>query len=63
MTLVVLTGATLPKLMQRAGHSTPRAALHYQHAAEGAQVRATLLLDKLVGRASSALSEDGARLT
>jgi hypothetical protein len=34
VTLVALTGATLPGLMQRAGHSTPRAALHCQHAAD-----------------------------
>jgi len=45
MTLVALTGATLPELMQRAGHSTPRTALHYQHAADDAQHRIAERLD------------------
>ena len=49
MTLVALTGATLPELMQRAGHSTPRAALHYQHAADDAQRRIAERLDAAVG--------------
>lgn len=39
MTLVAQTGATLPELMERAGHASPRAALHYQHTADGAQRR------------------------
>ena len=29
------TGATLAELMSRLGHSTPAAALRYQHAARG----------------------------
>lgn len=45
LTLVALTGATLPELMQRACHSTPRAALHYQHAADDAQRRIAERLD------------------
>ena len=49
MTLVALTGATLPELMQRAGHSTPRAALHYQHAADDAQERIAARLEELMG--------------
>ncbi|MCL3861753.1 tyrosine-type recombinase/integrase [Actinotalea sp. K2] len=49
MTLVALTGATLPELMQRAGHATPRAALHYQHAADDAQRRIADRLDAIVG--------------
>ena len=49
MTLVALTGATLPELMQRAGHSTPRAALHYQHAADDAQQRIAERLDAALG--------------
>ena len=49
ITLVALTGATLPELMQRAGHSTPRAALHYQHAADDAQKRIAQRLDAVVG--------------
>jgi len=50
MTLVALTGATLPELMQRAGHSTPRAALHYQHAADDAEKRIAERLDHALGR-------------
>jgi hypothetical protein len=50
MTLVALTGATLPELMQRAGHSTPRAALHYQHAADDAQRRIAERLDAIAPR-------------
>nr|WP_297428013.1 tyrosine-type recombinase/integrase [uncultured Actinotalea sp.] len=50
MTLVALTGATLPELMQRAGHSTPRAALHYQHAGDDAQVRIAQRLDAMAPR-------------
>jgi hypothetical protein len=48
--LVALTGATLPELMQRAGHSTPRAALHYQHAADDAQHRIAERLDAIAPR-------------
>jgi integrase len=45
LTLVAGTGATLPELMQRAGHSSPRAALHYQHASDDAQHRIAERLD------------------
>lgn len=48
LTLVALTGATLPELMQRAGHSTPRAALHYQHPADDDQHRIAERLDAVV---------------
>jgi len=42
--LAASTGATLAELMARLGHSTPQAALRYQHAAEGrdAQIAAAL---------------------
>ncbi len=42
--LAASTGATLAELMGRLGHSTPQAALRYQHAAEGrdAQIAAAL---------------------
>lgn len=33
--LAVATGATLAELMARLGHSTPAAAMRYQHAAQG----------------------------
>ena len=54
LTLVALTGATLPELMQRAGHSTPRAALHYQHAADDAQRRIAAHLDRVIADAGTA---------
>lgn len=42
--LAAATGATLAELMSRLGHSTPTAALRYQHAAEGrdAQIAARM---------------------
>jgi integrase len=45
--LAASTGATLAELMGRLGHSTPGAALRYQHAAEGR--------DQQIARALSAL--------
>ena len=50
MTLAASTGATLPELMQRAGHASARAALHYQHAAEGAERRIADRLDGVLGQ-------------
>ena len=52
MTFVASTGATLPELMERAGHASSRAALHYQHAADGAQRRIADRLDEALGRPS-----------
>jgi len=52
MTLAASTGVTLPELMQRAGHASPRAALHYQHAADGAQARIARGLDTAMRGAS-----------
>ena len=49
LTLVASTGATLPELMQRAGHASPRAALHYQHAADDSQRRIAERLDQVLG--------------
>ncbi len=43
------TGATLAELMARLGHSTPQAALRYQHAAQGADKRIAAALSALVG--------------
>lgn len=45
--LAASTGATLAELMARLGHSTPAAAMRYQHAAEGADRRIAELLSKL----------------
>ena len=62
MTLVALTGATLPELMQRAGHSTPRAALQYQHAADGAQLRIAGCIDVLMAGEAYAEKDAGASI-
>lgn len=48
-TLAALTGATLPELMNRLGHSTVNAAMRYQHAAKGR--------DKVIAEALSKLAE------
>jgi integrase len=45
--LAASTGATLAELMGRLGHSTPAAALRYQHAAEGADSAITRRLSEL----------------
>lgn len=46
--LAAATGATLAELMARLGHSTPAAALRYQHAAQGADKRIAAALSALV---------------
>ena len=46
--LAAATGATLAELMGRLGHSTPAAALRYQHAAKGRDAEIAALLSKLV---------------
>ena len=45
--LAAATGATLAELMARLGHSTPPAALRYQHAAAGRDREIAALLSKL----------------
>ena len=45
--LAAATGATLAELMARLGHSTPAAALLYQHAAQGRDRKIAALLSKL----------------
>jgi len=45
--LAALTGATLKELMDRLGHSTPAAALRYQHTAQGRDRELAALLSKL----------------
>ncbi|OBB48412.1 site-specific integrase [Mycobacterium sp. 852002-51961_SCH5331710] len=45
--LAASTGATLAELMARLGHSTPQAALRYQHAAAGRDREIAALLSKL----------------
>lgn len=46
--LAASTGATLAELMGRLGHSTPGAALRYQHAAEGRDMQIAAALSALV---------------
>jgi len=46
--LAASTGATLAELMGRLGHSTPQAAMRYQHAAKGR--------DQAIARALSAIA-------
>jgi integrase len=47
--LAAQTGATLAELMGRLGHSTPGAALRYQHAAEGRDMEIARRLSELAG--------------
>ena len=49
LTLVASTGATVPELMQRAGHASSRAALRCQDAIDDAQRRITQRLDQTLG--------------
>lgn len=46
--LAAATGATLAELMARLGHSTPGAAMRYQHAAQGRDRQIARLLSKMV---------------
>lgn len=45
--LAATTGASLAELMARLGHSTPQAAMRYQHAAQGRDREIAALLSKL----------------
>ncbi len=51
--LAASTGATLAELMGRLGHSTPGAALRYQHAAEGRDMQIARSLSALVEASQS----------
>lgn len=46
--LAAMTGASLAELMARMGHSTPAAALRYQHAAQGRDAQIADALSRLV---------------
>jgi integrase len=48
LTLAAMAGATVKELMDRAGHSTSAAALHYQHTAADSQRRIADRVDELV---------------
>lgn len=45
--LAAQTGATLAELMARWGHSTPQAAMRYQHAAQGRDRQIAAALSKM----------------
>lgn len=47
-TLYAQTGATLAELMDRIGHSTPQAAMRYQHAAQGRDAKLAAAMSELV---------------
>lgn len=51
--LAAATGATLAELMARLGHSTPQAAMRYQHAAHGRDRQIAKLLSKLAANGGS----------
>jgi hypothetical protein len=48
--LAAQTGATVVELMGRLGHSTPQAAMIYQHAAKGRDSQIAAALSELVAR-------------
>lgn len=50
--LAAATGATLAELMARLGHSTPAAAMRYQHAARGRDAEIAARLSEMVNGAS-----------
>jgi integrase len=50
--LAASTGATLAELMGRLGHSTPSAALRYQHAAQGRDAQIAQALSELFNAAT-----------
>jgi integrase len=54
--LAAATGATLAELMARLGHSTPAAAMRYQHAAQGRDRQIAKLLSKMVAPVPSSQS-------
>lgn len=52
--LAAQAGATLAELMSRIGHSTPQAALRYQHAARGRDTEIAAALSRLMEERASA---------
>ena len=51
--LAAATGASLAELMARLGHSTPQAAMRYQHAAQGRDREIAALLSKLAANSDA----------
>ncbi len=56
-TLAAATGATTKELMRRLGHSSPAAALLYQHAADDRDADIARALDAMLGALSQ--NQDG----
>ena len=54
-TLAIAAGSSTKELMQRLGHSTPAAALRYQHAMEGRDAAIAAALDRLVQAADDTI--------
>ena len=52
--LAAATGATLSELMSRLGHSTPAAAMRYQHVAAGRDREIAALLSKIAANGGTA---------
>ena len=50
------SGATLAELMQRLGHSTSRAAMRYQHAAQGRDAEIAIALSRMAQGAGASTS-------
>ena len=63
LTLATQSGATLAEVMRRAGHSTQRAAMIYQHAAEDRDREVARRLSESVGGASLGHAEGTPRST
>jgi integrase len=57
--LAAATGATLAELMARLGHSTPGAAMRYQHAAQGRDRQIAKLLSKLADSGDTQKDTEG----
>lgn len=57
-TLAAATGATTKELMRRLGHSSPAAALLYQHAADDRDAEIARALDAMLGAASRSSDDD-----
>jgi integrase len=60
-TLAAATGATTKELMRRLGHSSPAAALLYQHAADDRDAEIVRALDAMLGAAHEPSNDDRER--
>jgi integrase len=58
-TLAAATGATTKELMRRLGHSSPAAALVYQHAADDRDAEIARALDAMLGAAAKGPDDNG----